>query len=744
MTNQEPSPALRESWHQNPDHTDHSISRSIYPAQDAGFCTPNSSTSSLNSVSSPPPDNSEEDDCGVVEDDEEVPGTRYYVHDDDARAVLPDGSDAALKRCGSVVLCPQPSDSPNDPLNWRTARKSWHLLVIMMFTGFTAAISNITAGAQEHMNAEVGEYMDDIMTYANGVLFIGIGLMCYVLAPSAFLYGRRVAYLLCIVVAIIGSAMFGRLQGTTDAMWSQLMVGMAMGAAEAQVQLSITDIFFMHQQGLVVSLYVLTTALGTYLGPLVAGYIIDGSDAERARHGDAPLDSARRYVSGWRWIGWWAMAVAAVLCVVMAFGLEETYFDREKYYNRAKQLLMQQAASDGGSDVTLVEKQEEEESWPAKAAKHTQVSVESLEEGLGSDSEGEDAARFAPARAETCASMRTAVSRTNRVSRASMTGANEAPAPYLRRIAVVTPASNLRGAGLRQYARRLWLALRVFLFPPVIYAGLQWGAQNAWLSFYLNTMADVWSQEPYNYSSGAIGLMNLPCIIGALLGCTYGGILSDMFVVYVMRVNTERIEHQQRRQQERDDAQEQCQAVRRKLGGSTSTLNVISTISAKLKSRPLRTERPRGRHVICEPETRLWLLLPTAILSPLGMFLFGIGTVRHWHWLVSYLGLVFIGFGWGCAGDLSMSYLMDAYPRMVLEGMVGVSIVNNGIACIFTFFCQKWVVDQGNFRTYLAIGALDLVFFLVTIPMVWKGKWCRRKTKRLYEEFLQLRDGQNQ
>jgi hypothetical protein len=54
-----------------------------------------------------------------------------------------------------------------------------------------------------------------------------------------------------------------------------------------------------------------------------------------------------------------------------------------------------------------------------------------------------------------------------------------------------------------------------------------------------------------------------------------------------------------------------------------------------------------------------------------------------------YVGLGMIGFGWGCAGDLSMAYLMDAYPEMVLEGMVGVAVINNTLACIFTFTASE-------------------------------------------------------
>lgn len=220
------------------------------------------------------------------------------------------------------------------------------------------------------------------------------------------------------------------------------------------------------------------------------------------------------------------------------------------------------------------------------------------------------------------------------------------------------------------------------MFPAVIYSGVTWGAQNAWLSFYMTTMEEDWAKEPYSYSNNAIGLMNIACIIGAVVGCLYAGFVSDYFVYYM--------------------------ATR--------------------------------RNGIKEPERRLYLMFPTAIISPLGMFIFGIGTHHQWHWVPSYIGLGMIGFGWGCAGDLSLSYLMDCYPKMVLEGMVGVSIINNSMACMFTFFCEKWIESQGTFNTYIAIGSLNLLFFCSSIPMIIWGKACRKKTKKLYVNFLYLRD----
>jgi hypothetical protein len=99
-----------------------------------------------------------------------------------------------------------------------------------------------------------------------------------------------------------------------------------------------------------------------------------------------------------------------------------------------------------------------------------------------------------------------------------------------------------------------------------------------------------------------------------------------------------------------------------------------------------------ANHSIKQAEDRLWLLLPSAIINPVGLILFGVGSNNGWRWPVPYVGLGFIGFGWGCAGDLSMAYLMDAYPEMVLEGMVGVAVINNSLACIFTFVCSKYFV----------------------------------------------------
>ena len=231
---------------------------------------------------------------------------------------------------------------------------------------------------------------------------------------------------------------------------------------------------------------------------------------------------------------------------------------------------------------------------------------------------------------------------------------------------------------------RLLHTLRVFSFPAVLYSGLQWGAQDAWLTFYLTLEEDNWYGPPWNYGDVADGIMNVPTLIGAVIGCFWGGYLSDVFVTWM--------------------------AKRR--GG------------------------------VREAEDRLWMMYPVAIISPAGMALFGTGTAYGWSWPAPYVGLGLIGFGWGCAGDLSMAYLMDAYPEMVLEGMVGVAVINNSIACIFTFTASYWLgASTDSVRNcMIEIAALDFLFVMATVPMMLYGKKCRRWTLGRYRDFVRIRD----
>lgn len=459
-----------------------------------------------------------------------------------------------------LKLTPEPTKSPNDPINWSIPRKYWHAGLVLFIVGFTAATSNDVASAQYGMHRQLGILWSSMNTSA-GILFIGIGYGTLLISPIPSLYGRRMVYIVCLLWSLIGSTWLARTMNTNDALWNQLFIGASEACAEATAQLSLSDLFFEQQRGAVMGLYVLATSVGTYLGPLLAGFIADSV--------------------GWRWVGWFELIFTFGTLIVFYFGFEETTFDR-------------------------------------KAALHAQVPV--------TDKAPTVAASVIEDKAKEHAPMSTTVD-----CDVEDNGSSEVPKSYWQRIALITPSPLLRGTGFVQYIQTLWHMLRVFTFPAVWYSGLQWGAQDAWLTFYLTVEDNTWVMPPYSYTPNGAAKMNIPTLIGAIIGCIYGGWFSDKFVEWMARRNNN----------------------------------------------------------IFEAEHRLWLMYPAAFIGSAGLMLFGIGTDKHMNWPWPYIGLGMIGFGWGCAGDLSLAYLQDAYPEMVLEGMVGVSVINNSIGCIFTFCTGK-------------------------------------------------------
>ena len=249
-----------------------------------------------------------------------------------------------------------------------------------------------------------------------GILFIGIGYWCLLSSPAVYLYGRRILYLIGMIWGVIGGIWFANTQKTSDALWNQLFVGASESVAEATVQLSLMDLWYQHQRGSVLGIYILATSIGTFLGPLIASYIADSS-------------------IGWRWIGWLGAIISGGTFLLVLFGLEETSFRRDRYL-------------DNDGDRYLVD-----------GVATTQVASGENR----SDLEAEEAEKE---KTEGQRSMSRSVEQHS-------AAAQETRKTYWQRIAIITPAENLRGTGFKQYYQRLFHTLRVFTFPAVIYSGIQ-------------------------------------------------------------------------------------------------------------------------------------------------------------------------------------------------------------------------------------------------------------------------------
>ena len=116
--------------------------------------------------------------------------------------------------------------------------------------------------------------------------------------------------------------------------------------------------------------------------------------------------------------------------------------------------------------------------------------------------------------------------------------------------------------------RHFWQPVVVlFTFPAITYTAITFGIILASFAAETTIQATYLLDPPYNFTAAGVGLMNLPPFIGAILGFPFGGWLNDKSIRWYAARN----------------------------------------------------------HGIYEPEMRLWMVLPFAILIPGGILMFGLG-----------------------------------------------------------------------------------------------------------------------
>jgi hypothetical protein len=121
-------------------------------------------------------------------------------------------------------------------------------------------------------------------------------LLLALFSSCALKYSRRPVYIVSTLVQFAVSVWSAKLGTVTDIVINVFNCGVG-ALAKIIVQMTVTDVFFIHQRGLMNALYAWVSNIGGSLAPVAAGYIT--------------------LSEGWRWIRWWN-AISLVLhhCVL--------------------------------------------------------------------------------------------------------------------------------------------------------------------------------------------------------------------------------------------------------------------------------------------------------------------------------------------------------------------------------------------------------------------------------------------
>ncbi|KAJ5373487.1 major facilitator superfamily domain-containing protein [Penicillium concentricum] len=206
---------------------------------------------------------------------------------------------------GVIILQPKPTRDPNDPLNWKIWEKYLNFGLVLLYSLLVFAFIGASTPTWAPMNIELG-YSYEILqdSYAVGSAALCIGALIFI--PTALKFGRRPVYVMSTLLQFGVAIWFAKIQTVADLMLVNAFSCLLGALAEVIVQMTVADIFFIHQRGMMNTIYVWIMVIGSALGPLAAGYVTTSQ--------------------GWRWVWWWMAILFGISFLLFLFFYEETKF----------------------------------------------------------------------------------------------------------------------------------------------------------------------------------------------------------------------------------------------------------------------------------------------------------------------------------------------------------------------------------------------------------------------------------
>lgn len=373
-----------------------------------------------------------------------------------------------------IILQPRPSTDPNDPLNWPRWRKYLNFGLAAFYVVMVFTLIDVATPTWGPMNTELG-FSYDILndSYAVGAASLTLG--AFFLIPFALKYGRRPIYIISTALQFGVAIWSAKIQTVADLMLVNVF-GCGLGAlADVICQMTIADVFFVHERGLMTSISVWTSNVGGQLAPVAAGYITTNE--------------------GWRWVWWWTTIFFGVTFLAFVFLYEETKFTQptieaiESYDPQSRQLATLEASSNDDTKTSKIDE------MPAGA---------DLEKSTLPPSDGPSIDHSIPQKT------------------------------YLQRLNLLTTSPG----SWEMFARHAWQPVVILVTnPTVFYVSLVYGGCIATNTVLITTLSSWMTLPPYNFDSAQIGLMSLPAWIGTSLGTLVCGPVSDWLILKLARRN---------------------------------------------------------------------------------------------------------------------------------------------------------------------------------------------------------------
>ncbi|KAK6217288.1 MFS transporter [Colletotrichum tabaci] len=117
-------------------------------------------------------------------------------------------------------------------------------------------------------------------------------------------------------------------------------------------------------------------------------------------------------------------------------------------------------------------------------------------------------------------------------------------------------------------------------------------------------------------------------------------------------------------------------------------------------------------------EMRLWLAYPAAVLTSIGLIIWGVSIDNAYHWMVGQVAFALFGAGIQMGNTVICSYIVDAYPLQSMAVITFYAVLLNLSAFIDPFFIAPWVTSVGYTWTFAGHGIITIFFCIPALALL--------------------------
>ncbi|KAH8724989.1 major facilitator superfamily domain-containing protein [Phaeosphaeriaceae sp. PMI808] len=179
------------------------------------------------------------------------------------------------KRAGGIVLSPQPSEDPNDPLNWSLTWKCLHLFILAFGSALTNASTTMLTPGLEPLAEKIQSNNVDVTTWILTAPTFWTSAAAFFVVAGTDIWGRRPFYVWSVVLLALAN-FAGYFSQTFPILAAARTAGGLFSAPLFTIiTATISDIFFVHQRGKSIAVWNLMLNAGAQIGQVIAGVVTD-------------------------------------------------------------------------------------------------------------------------------------------------------------------------------------------------------------------------------------------------------------------------------------------------------------------------------------------------------------------------------------------------------------------------------------------------------------------------------------